>query len=846
VLALGAATPFAALAVYLAIELIGNEMAEATANVEELTQATALRAERSLDLNRVMLAKLAIRPGVSALDPAQCDPLLRDLLELSPEYANIITLDVSGRRICSAAYAVPAAAPALDPHNYLDEVKASKAFTVGRPIHGLPSGKWILQEAQPVLGGEGSIVGVVAFSIDLLKMSRLLMEDPQAREPVMLVIDSRGIVLAHHPDAAAWLGRDLSNGPITRVALERKSGSARQKGILGVERLWAFAPVRGTDWTVLTGMPVSVIMAPVYRTIASIAVMSIAGIVFVIALCVVLARPISRPIAAIAAAARRMSSDDSHEHLVPSGPGEIAALAQDLNGMLDRRMSSDRELRERESELSLVTDHYPGLVAHLDNELRYLYASSGFRKVDGRAPQELLGRKVREVLGEEMFQRLEPRFARALGGERVTFQDELRTDAEAPLAFLVAMVPDFDAAGNVQGIFVFANDISKQVQAEAELNAERARLEGIVTSVMDAIVTVDSGHRITLFNPSAENMFGVRAADMIGRDLDLLIPDSMRAAHADHVESFGKTGVTSRSKGALGVVHGRRAGGEEFPLEASISKVEVGGEKFYTAILRDITERKRAEEAVRALNADLERRVAERTAALEAANRELESFDYSISHDLRAPLNRIRGFSEALLDDATGHVNPQTRDFLGRIQASAAAMDQLVTGLLSLSTLSRGELHRSDVDLSAKALGVLEALRMAEPSREVKTVVVDGLRADADPGLMRAVLENLLGNAWKFTSRREGAQIEFGCDHNNGAPRFFVRDNGAGFDSAFAGKLFEPFHRLHSQSEFKGTGIGLATVRRIVRRHGGRVWAEGAVGQGTTVFFTLSTGVAES
>jgi PAS domain S-box-containing protein len=357
---------------------------------------------------------------------------------------------------------------------------------------------------------------------------------------------------------------------------------------------------------------------------------------------------------------------------------------------------------------------------------------------------------------------------------------------------------------------------------------------------MDAIVTVDSAQRITLFNPAAERMFGALAADMIGRDLQVLIPPSSRAAHPGHIARFGATGTASRAVVTLRTVHGLRANGEKFPIEAAISQAEVGGEKFYTAILRDISERKRAEEAVRVLNANLERRVAERTAELESVNRELESFDYSISHDLRAPLDRICGFSEALLDDVACEISPQTRDFLGRIQASAASMDQLVTDLLSLSTLSRGELHRSDVDLSAIARGALAALQGTAPDRDVKTVVASGVRADADPGLMRVVLENLLGNAWKFTSRREGAQIEFGSDLDDGVPRFFVRDNGAGFDAAFAGKLFEPFRRLHSQKEFQGTGIGLATVQRIVRRHGGRAWAEGAVGKGATIFFTLS------
>ncbi|HEY6721150.1 MAG TPA: cache and HAMP domain-containing protein, partial [Burkholderiales bacterium] len=394
VLALGAAAPFAALAAYLAVGIIRDDMHEATSTVEHLTQSTARRAERMMDANRAILAELATRPDVRSLNPARCDPLLSDLMRLHPEFANVFTIDASGRRMCSAAYVLPAAAPKVDPTNYLDDVNARKSFTVGRPHKGLLNHKWIITAAQPILAGDGSVAGVVGISIKLLDLAGLIQETPKAREPVLLVVDSAGLVLTHHPDPVSWLGRDVSGSAIMRLALTGKAGSASEKGVLGVPRLWAFAPVRGTDWTVLSGTPMDMVMAPVYRTMEWIAALAAAGIAFVIVLCIALARPISRPIAAIAAAARRMSSHDSIEHLVPSGPHEIATLTQDLNRMLDRRMATEHALRERDNELSLLADNYPGWVMHLDRDLRYLYANSGYLAMAERSLQDLVGTHV--------------------------------------------------------------------------------------------------------------------------------------------------------------------------------------------------------------------------------------------------------------------------------------------------------------------------------------------------------------------------------------------------------------------------------------------------------------------
>ena len=238
----------------------------------------------------------------------------------------------------------------------------------------------------------------------------------------------------------------------------------------------------------------------------------------------------------------------------------------------------------------------------------------------------------------------------------------------------------------------------------------------------------------------------------------------------------------------------------------------------------------------------LEARVAERTAQLEAANQELQAFSYSVSHDLRAPLRSIDGFSQALLDDAADQLDDKCKTHLHRVRAAAHRMGELIDDLLELSRVGRAELRRSQVSLSDIARAVAADLNKSAPNRQVTVEIEDGLVANADRGLAQVVLENLLGNAWKFTAHTAPATIQIGGDRMKdvgGAVTYFVRDNGAGFDMAYADKLFRPFQRLHGQGEFPGTGIGLATVHRIIDRHGGRVWAEGAVGKGATVFFTI-------
>jgi PAS domain S-box-containing protein len=419
-----------------------------------------------------------------------------------------------------------------------------------------------------------------------------------------------------------------------------------------------------------------------------------------------------------------------------------------------------------------------------------------------------------------------------------------------PIGQLVAQVHEFAGGSYDRPLSVHARDeigyltdafekmrISRQ-RTEAALRESEMRFRSVTQSANDAIIAADSGGNIIFWNQGAQAAFGYAEADVLGKPLTLLIPPRYRDAHQQGMERLRTTGE-SPLLGHPIALQGLRRDGSELDVELSLAAWQTEAGTFYSGILRDITERKWAEDEIRRLNVELEQRVVERTAQLEAANKELESFAYSVSHDLRAPLRSIDGFSRFLLQHCLDKLDAREQDYLRRVRAASQRMGQLIDDLLNLSRLTRIDLCREAVDLSALARLIAAELRQTQPQRHVECVIADGLIVHGDGRLLWVMLENLLGNAWKFTAKLPQAKVEVGSTQHDGKTVYFIRDNGAGFDMAYADKLFAPFQRVHTPDEFEGTGIGLATVQRIVHRHGGRIWAEGAVHQGATFYFTL-------
>jgi PAS domain S-box-containing protein len=513
---------------------------------------------------------------------------------------------------------------------------------------------------------------------------------------------------------------------------------------------------------------------------------------------------------------------------------------QELMRSLAERKQAQDALVESRQMLELVLDSIPVRVFWKDRNSVYLGCNRLFSADAGlNSTEQIIGKDDFSMAWKEQAElyRLDDKKAIVEGLERINYEEPQTAPDGSRLVLRTSKVPLRDVDGNILGILGCYEDITERKRIEEELQVHRHQLEEavrertrevqlqaqIINQIHDSVVSTDLDGIITSWNKGAENLFGYSAKEAIGKPVSFVYPEE------EHEYLQQQVIVPLKNKGVHETeVIMRRKDGSGFPAMLSLSMLhdEKGGAVGMIGYSLDITARKKAE-AELLKQAD----------ALEATNQELGAFSYSVSHDLRAPLRAIDGFSQLLLDDYADSLDEVGKDYLGRVRGAAQRMAELIDALLDLSRVSRRELQHEIVDISAVADSAFQKLKEHDTTRSVKVTIESGLKAEGDGRLLEMVLDNLIGNAWKYTARLDETKIEVGSRNDGKETVFYVRDNGAGFDMQYADKLFGAFQRLHG-TEFEGTGIGLATVLRV-KRHGGRVWGEGEPGKGATFYFTL-------
>jgi len=834
--------------------------------------------------------------------------------------------------------------------------------------------------------------GVLAGELNLAAFQQAIEQSTQNTPGISFIVDQQGYLVAHPHLEWVQEQRSLANMELVQLGLARQKDFRLFFDDETAGWFMGAVSVMNNGWVVVTMQPVSAAARPLLVLLGVSALALAVSLVWFIVLLRHNIRLITTPIARLLTQTK-IVADGSYEPLPLTQLGhfsDIISLGQSFNHMVEAVQDRDKKLAQQLAELAeaeqetrraqdfldTIIENIPAFILVKDaTDFKYVLLNKTGEEIMGMSRQNVIGRTDYDLYAPQYadFYRSMDRQMLANGRLVDIPEEEVPHSQHGSRLVHMKKLPLFEKDGRPQFILGIAEDITETRHAEQALRASERKLRNMLEQADDGIALTDENGYIIEWNRGMERLTGWPTATAIGKTIwqvhaTLIPPENLtpelEGQITNGLQRFLKSGIFSdnrrlfennylRPGGQIGILQslifpiktevGFMIGGifrditerkktedalrtslslfrslidslpqnvyskdrngrfvfanqrycqtENKTLEEILGKtdydmhpaymaekylrddqmvmesnrvweiiedhVSINGKHFYSQVVKtptynaqgeltgtlgifwDITERKQAEDQIRRMNEELERRVIERTAQLQATNQELEAFAYSVSHDLRAPLRSIDGFSMALLEDYGDQLDTLGHNYLQRVRSASQRMGQLIDDLLKLSRLTRGEIHFRPVDLSALAQTITADLHQRQPERQVEWVIRPNLVANGDDRLLRVALENLLGNAWKFTAKHPTARIEFGTIEDNRPLTYFIRDDGAGFNMAYADKLFGAFQRLHQVTEFDGTGIGLATVQRIIHRHGGRIWAESAVEQGATFFFTL-------
>jgi PAS domain S-box-containing protein len=692
----------------------------------------------------------------------------------------------------------------------------------------------------PVLGNDAPIY-VLSMRYEPERIRKILTARDLSADYITAVLDGNYRLIARSVNSEKYLGDAATPG--FRAGATANEGSWQGANRTNDQISGSYARMKLANWRVGVTVPTRTLEAPLRRSLLIIAALGAIGLCVSSALAVFFGRQMSRPIQAMAASAAALARGETIEP-VRSGVWEISqvgdmlsAASHDLKRQGIERVAAEGLLRQSEDRVRLMTE---AALQHSEERLRLLidsindYAivmldSDGFVTSWNKGAERIMGYTANEVFGrpfslfysaEDVANRKPHKMLEvaAAEGRSESTGWHLRKDRRTFWAEVIVR-PIYTGKGKLSGFSKVTRDLSASQKAEQKFKA-------LLEAAPDAIVIVNSVGEIVITNSQTETLFGYARTELIGRKIEFLLPERFHAVHPSHRDSYFAA-PNVRPMGIGLELYGRRRDGTEFPIEISLSPIETEDGVLVSGSVRDISERKKQERTLKEKNIELE-----------LAVKDLDAFSYSVSHDLRAPLRAVGGFSRILLKDYGDAFVGEARENLERVHDNALRMGEMVDDLLHFSRLGRQSLNRRRVDINAIVRQIVADEQMHCVGRSVTVTIGDLPVILGDAALLKQVFANLIGNAFKYSQHRADATIEIGTRQLDGETVFFVRDNGAGFDMQYADKLFHVFTRLHRAEDFAGTGVGLAIVKRVVERHGGRIWAEAAIDKGATFYFT--------